>query len=824
MLVERNAVQQADIDRALQIQRTVGGRLGALLVRTGAISEDVLLRTLAEQIGALYLADADDLPDTLDMYRFMSASSIKLEWFLDNAVLLWQGQDEQIYCLARDIPDHRVAETLEYFYQPGDTQPDTQPSDTRPGDNQLDTHPGDTHPTNAATANQATDGQTPAPDAGTSTVTPDGQTPVPDAAASTPTPAGQAPDTAAPDAATSTPTPAGQAPNFAAPDAAISAPTPDGQTPVPDAAASTPTPAGQDSNLAAPDATSTLTPAGQDPNTAVSDAATSTLTPDGQVPDAEAPDATSTLTPAGRAPNADTSAPTPDSQAPNAAASDAATPAPTPGNQAPNAAASDAAPSTPTPGNQAPNTAVSDAATPTPAGQAPNAAPSTPTPANQAPTPNTPIRYCLTANHHLDRALDYVRKERAMENLFAGDEAQHLRDLAEQAPVIELVNNLLSQAVDLGASDIHVEPTEDSFTVRMRLDGVLHTRLTQSMDRFPAVASRIKLISGLDIAERRLPQDGRITERISGREMDIRVSTVPCAFGESIVLRLLAKERDDLVFDNLGMEPDHREMFRSWLVSTNGIILVTGPTGSGKSTTLAAALEAIDDGVKKIITVEDPVEYQMPNITQMQVHSEIGMTFARALRAILRQDPDVIMIGEIRDLETAEIAIRSALTGHVVLSTVHTNDAVSSFTRLIDMGVEPFLVAAPVRGVQAQRLVRKACPDCSVSIPRPALVDGYLDAVPAGMLEDNWVRVEGCDRCRHTGYRGRTGIYEMVPMTESLQDMIVAGAHVNELKRAARKMGAGCRTLVEDGLIKASRGETTVEELMRAMVIDAEAG
>ena len=560
MLLERNAVQQADIDRALQIQRTVGGRLGTLLVRTGAVSEDALLRTLAEQVGALYLADADDLPDTLDMYRFMSESPIKLDWFLDNAVLMWQ-QDEQVYCLARDIPDHRVAETLEYFYQAADQ----------------------------------------------------------------------------------------------------------------------------------------------------ADSASS-------------------------------------------------------------------------------------------------------------------IRFCLTANHHLDRALDHVRRELAMENLFAGDEAQQLRDLAEQAPVIELVNNLLSQAVDLGASDIHVEPAEESFMVRMRLDGVLHTRLTQSMDRFPAVASRIKLISGLDIAERRLPQDGRITERFSGREMDIRVSTVPCAFGESIVLRLLAKERDELAFRTLGMEPDHLEMFRSWLVSSNGIVLVTGPTGSGKSTTLAAALEEIDDGVKKIITVEDPVEYQMPNITQMQVHSEIGFTFARALRAILRQDPDVIMIGEIRDLETAEIAIRAALTGHVVLSTVHTNDAISSFTRLIDMGVEPFLVAAPIRGVQAQRLVRRACPNCSVSIARPPVVDGYLDALPESMLGNNWVAVEGCDHCRHTGYRGRMGIYELVPMTERLQDLIVSGAHLNELKRAAREMGTRCRTLVEDGLIKASRGDTTVEELMRAMVIDAEAG
>ena len=562
MLVARNAVQQSDVDRALQIQPTVGGRLGALLVRTGAISEDALLRTLAEQIGALYLTDAEDLPDTLDMYRFMSASPIKLEWFLDNAVLMWE-QDEEIYCLARDIPDPTLTQALEYYYDSG------QAGDTAPG------------------------------------------------------------------------------------------------------------------------------------------------------------------------------------------------------------------------------------ATPT-------------------------IRFCLTANHHLDRALDQVRKERAMENLFAGDEAQQLRDLAEQAPVIELVNNLLSQAVDLGASDIHVEPAEETFSVRMRVDGVMHTRLTQSMDRFPAVASRIKLVSGLDIAERRLPQDGRITDRISGREMDIRVSTVPCAFGESIVLRLLAKEREDLVFANLGMEPDHLEMFRSWLVTANGIVLVTGPTGSGKSTTLAAALEEIDDGVKKIITVEDPVEYQMPSITQMQVHSEIGFTFARALRHILRQDPDVIMIGEIRDRETAEIAIRSAMTGHVVLSTVHTNDAISSFTRLIDLEVEPFLVSATVRGVQAQRLVRKACPNCSETVRRPDLVEAYVEALPPELLGNNWVSVSGCDHCRHTGFRGRTGVYELVPMTESLRDMITARATLNELQRAAREQG--CRTLMEDGLIKASRGETTVEELMRAMVIDAEAG
>ena len=336
------------------------------------------------------------------------------------------------------------------------------------------------------------------------------------------------------------------------------------------------------------------------------------------------------------------------------------------------------------------------------------------------------------------------------------------------------------------------------------------------------MASRIKLVAGLDIAERRLPQDGRISERISGREMDIRVSTVPCAFGESIVLRLLAKEHEDLVFGNLGMERDHLEMFRSWLVTANGIVLVTGPTGSGKSTTLAAALEEIDDGVKKIITVEDPVEYQMPSITQMQVHAEIGFTFARALRHILRQDPDAIMIGEIRDRETAEIAIRSAMTGHVVLSTVHTNDAISSFTRLIDLEVEPFLVSATVRGVQAQRLVRKACPNCAEPVPRPELVAPYMDALPPELFGDNWISVRGCDHCRHTGFRGRTGVYELVPMTESLRDMVTARATLNELQRAAREQG--CRTLMEDGLIKASRGETTVEELIRAMVVDAEAG
>ena len=544
LLVERGAIQQGDLDRALYIQQSAGGKLGALLLRTGAISEDVLLAALAEQLGAVYLRDDEDLPEDLAVYRFMAESPIKLDWFIDHATLVWQD-DGQLRCAAKDIRDSALVETFNYFY------------------------------------------------------------------------------------------------------------------------------------------------------------------------------------------------------------------------------------------------------------------------------PGEPVTYYLAANHQIDRLLDAVRKERAIEDLFSGDDAKALREMAEEAPVIELVNNLLSQAVDLGASDIHVEPAEEQFAVRMRVDGVLHTRLNQPIDRFPAVASRIKLISGIDIAERRLPQDGSFTERISGKDMDIRVSTVPCAFGESIVLRLLAQERgEEQALESLGMEPDHLRMLRAWMRASNGIILVTGPTGCGKSTTLSAALEDIDDGIKKIITVEDPVEYQMPSITQIQVHAEIGYTFAKALRHILRQDPDVIMIGEIRDLETAQIAMRSALTGHIVLSTVHTNDAVSSFTRLIDMGVEPFQVAATITGVQAQRLVRKLCTHCAAPAGVPTIATELLDAAPAELLGGQWARAVGCDACQNTGYRGRMGIYELVPVTAELQDRIVSGAHLNDLRRFAHA-DQRHRTLLADGLIKASHGKTTVEEVLR---------
>ena len=542
LLVERNDVQQADMDKALQIQRSIGGRLDAVLLRTGTISEDLLLQRIAEIQGARYLRNAEELPDRRTVSQFISESPIKREWFIDNGVLIWR-QDGQLCCIARDVMDHGVLAALGYFY------------------------------------------------------------------------------------------------------------------------------------------------------------------------------------------------------------------------------------------------------------------------------PEEPVKFCLATGHQIDHLLDFVKKEHDGQNLYAVDDTRQLAEMAEEAPIIEFVNNLLAQAVYVKASDIHIEPTEEQFLVRMRVDGVLHTKQTQPVERFPAVASRIKLISGLDIAERRLPQDGRISSRISGQEMDIRVSTVPCAFGESVVLRLLAKERADLILTNLGMEPDHLDLFRSWFQTSSGIVLVTGPTGSGKSTTLASALTEIDDGVKKLITVEDPVEHQMPNITQIQTHAEIGYTFARALRAILRQDPDVIMIGEIRDLETAEIAIRSAMTGHLVLSTAHTNDALSSFSRLIDMGVEPFLVAASVRGVQAQRLVRRACAHCAERIDRPSHFGEALERIPSHLLGERWVTVRGCDACDRTGYSGRTGIYELVPVSGQLQELIVSGAKLNELKELALQQGH--RTLLEDGLLKASHGRTTLEEVTR---------
>ena len=398
------------------------------------------------------------------------------------------------------------------------------------------------------------------------------------------------------------------------------------------------------------------------------------------------------------------------------------------------------------------------------------------------------------------------------------DEIAHLRELAEEAPVVELVNNLLSQATDDGASDIHLEPEERAFAVRYRIDGLLHLRMTLPRERFDAVASRIKLISGMDIAERRLPQDGRISTRASGIEMDIRVSCVPGVNGESIVMRLLPKERTDLNLDSMGMETDHLQQFIRWMNEPHGILLVTGPTGSGKSTTLYAGLEKANDRTRKIITVEDPVEYKMPGITQIQTQSDIGYTFARALRAILRQDPDIIMIGEIRDLETAQIAVQSALTGHMVLSTLHTNDSLSAFTRLLDMGVEPFLVASAVRAVQAQRLVRKLCDKCAVpTAPSQSLIEtterikSRAPSLFAG--QSRWRIARGCPECRGSGYRGRLGIFEFLEVTPEIQEAIMRLESATDMLKIAQQQGY--RNLREDGLIKAWRGFTSTDEVLR---------
>ena len=424
----------------------------------------------------------------------------------------------------------------------------------------------------------------------------------------------------------------------------------------------------------------------------------------------------------------------------------------------------------------------------------------------------------LVRSQDIDTLVDQVRRESSVSALFS-DDNQTLSSLIEEAPVVELVNNILAQAVDAGASDIHIEPEENHFTVRMRVDGVLHTRVKQPAERYPAIGSRIKLIAGLDIAEKRLPQDGRITLRISGQDMDIRVSSAPGVHGESIVMRLLPKNRGTLSLQKLGFETDHMQLLRQWLAYPNGIVLVTGPTGSGKSTTLYAALEEMRDGKNKIITVEDPVEYQVAGVTQIQAHADIGYTFSRALRAILRQDPDTIMIGEIRDLDTAQIAIQSALTGHLVLSTLHTNDAASAFTRLVDMGLEPFLVAASVRGVQAQRLVRRLCEHCAEPDAAAVLPTGYSLNHPS-LHAANWHKAVGCEHCHHTGYKGRLGIYELVPLNHGVQQLINAQAPLSEIKALVRAQGH--RSLFEDGLIKASKGVTSIEEVTRVALVDQE--
>ena len=406
--------------------------------------------------------------------------------------------------------------------------------------------------------------------------------------------------------------------------------------------------------------------------------------------------------------------------------------------------------------------------------------------------------------------VDDIGRERAVNELF-GKANIDIAALAEEAPVINLVNSIIERAIQTDASDIHIENGAKNLTVRFRIDGKMIEFMQQPATRFAAIASRIKLMAQLDIAERRLPQDGRFSTRANKREYDVRVSTAPDVHGESIVMRLLPKQRESLSLAGLGFEEDHLQLIREWGALSNGIVLVTGPTGSGKSTTLYGLLEDIKTGEEKIVTVEDPVEYQVEGITQVQARPDIGYTFAKALRTFLRQDPDIIMVGEIRDKETADIAVQSSLTGHLVLSTLHTNDACSVFPRLSDIGVEPYLVAATIQGVQAQRLVRKLCNDCSEPISKPEFVSANFE-------HSNWRKPVGCKACHGRGYKGRIGVYELIPVNSELRRLVTDESDVTSIREAARR--AGFRSLMDDGMLKASRGETSVDEVLRVCSMD----
>lgn len=395
----------------------------------------------------------------------------------------------------------------------------------------------------------------------------------------------------------------------------------------------------------------------------------------------------------------------------------------------------------------------------------------------------------------------------------AEENVDQLRDMASEGPVIRLVNLIISRAIERRASDIHMEPFEDHFRVRYRVDGVLHDVESPPKRLQAAIISRIKIMARLNIAERRLPQDGRIMLRVKGKEIDFRVSTVPTIHGESLVLRILDKSSIVLDIMKLGFARDTLEDFHRLIHHPHGIILVTGPTGSGKTTTLYCALEKINSPDKKIITVEDPVEYQLKGINQIQVKPAINLTFANALRSIVRQDPDVILIGEIRDAETADIAIHSALTGHLVLSTLHTNDAPSAITRLINMGMEDYLLSSTVIGILAQRLVRAACPYCQVPFPPDPAVAQEMKMDGMNPEEIRAFEVRGCPHCANTGYWGRVGIFELLQVTEDIQKLILEKKDSNIIKERARKNGM--RTLRQDGWLKVREGITTVSEVLR---------
>jgi general secretion pathway protein E len=412
----------------------------------------------------------------------------------------------------------------------------------------------------------------------------------------------------------------------------------------------------------------------------------------------------------------------------------------------------------------------------------------------------------------MDRIVEAVADE-AVEAVTCDERVEQLIGVASEAPIIRLVNFILARAIERGASDIHIEPYEKSLRVRYRIDGVLEDVEAPPRRFQTAVVSRIKIMSRLNIAENRLPQDGRIKLRIGGQEVDFRVSTVPTLYGESVVIRILDQSSVPLNMETLGFPSDTLGAFRPMVSMPYGMVLVTGPTGSGKTTTLYAALQEIRSGERKIITIEDPVEYQIPGVIQIQVKPQIGLTFASGLRSIVRQDPDVILVGEIRDRETAEIAIHSALTGHLVLSTLHTNDAAGGVTRLLEMGVEEYLLPSCLMGILAPRLVRTICGKCSV--PREISRALREEVVrETGSFPEGELRIgQGCEACGGTGYRGRAGIFELLPVTEGVKDLILSRADAGAIRSKA--MSEGMRLLRDDGWEKVRRGVTTIEEVLR---------
>ena len=419
--------------------------------------------------------------------------------------------------------------------------------------------------------------------------------------------------------------------------------------------------------------------------------------------------------------------------------------------------------------------------------------------------------------HTAEQVLKDIDEEDS-ERIFA--EIEETTDLLEdtsEAPVIKFVNLMLSKAVKNRASDIHIEPYQQDLNIRFRIDGLLYNMFNPPKRLHPSITSRIKVMSGLNIAEKRIAQDGRIEIRVGDKNIDIRVSTLPTVYGERVVLRLLDKSADMFELYELGIPDDHLADIRRLISLSHGIILVTGPTGSGKTTTLYAGLSEINTPEKNIITIEDPVEYQIAGIGQVHVNRKVGLNFANGLRTIVRQDPDVILVGEIRDLETAEIAIQAALTGHLVFSTLHTNDAASAVTRLIDMGIEPFLITSSVLAIIAQRLVRTVCPYCK----RPSEINGeYMKEL--GVDKDDFKKAsicmgEGCEKCMDTGYYGRTGIYEILNITERIKKKILSTPDANAIKREA--IQEGMKTLRQDGVDKVIKGASTTEEILRVTQI-----